>query len=77
MASSGRKLLGAKAERHLAGESDSRTAQSEIAAYAIVVDAKDNSSAEFYEHFGFLELARDPRSLFLPLSKAIKKLGTK
>lgn len=54
-----------------------RTAQSEIAAYAIVVDAKDDNAVRFYEHFGFLKLGRNPRTLFLPLSAAIKKLGKK
>ncbi len=54
-----------------------RTAQSEIAAYAIVVDAKDGNAAKFYEHFGFAKLTRGPRTLFLPISKAIKKLGRK
>ena len=54
-----------------------RTARSEIAAYAIVVDAKDSQATAFYEHFGFVKLARSPRTLFLPLSAAIKKLGNK
>lgn len=54
-----------------------RTAQSEIAAYAIVVDAIDNKAAAFYEYFGFLKLSRSPRTLFLPLSDAVKKLGSK
>ncbi|TWT86719.1 Acetyltransferase (GNAT) family protein [Pseudobythopirellula maris] len=52
-----------------------RVAQSEVAAYAVVVDAKDISATRFYEHFGFLKLGRDPRTLFLPLSTAVKKLG--
>ena len=45
---------------------------------AVVVkfsDAKDNSAVVFYEHFGFLKLARDPLTLFLPLSAAVRKLG--
>ncbi len=54
-----------------------RVAQSEIAAYAIVVDAKDRNAASFYEHFGFLKLSRDPQTLFLPISTAIKSLGKK
>lgn len=54
-----------------------RVAQSEIAAYAIVVDAKDNSAIRFYEHSGFLKLGRYPKTLFLPISGAIKKLGKK
>ena len=54
-----------------------RVAQSEVAAYAVVVDAKDSKAARFYEHFGFLKLGKNPRTLFLPLSTAIKKLGKK
>ena len=52
-----------------------RTAQSEVAAYALVVDAKDKEAIAFYEHFGFLKLARKPLTLLLPLSAAVKKLG--
>jgi GNAT superfamily N-acetyltransferase len=52
-----------------------RVAQAEIAAYAIVVDAIDQKASQFYEHYGFLKLGRTPRTLFLPLSPAIKKLG--
>lgn len=68
----GRKLGGS-----LLADAIYRVAQSEVAAYAIVVDAKDNNAVRFYEHFGFLKLARRPRTLFLPLSSAVKKLGSK
>lgn len=51
-----------------------RSIRSEIAAYAVLVDAKDKNATAFYEHFGFLKLARSPRTLFLPLSKAIKRV---
>lgn len=54
-----------------------RVAQSEVAAYAIVVDAINNTAARFYEHFGFLKLGSNPKTLFLPLSAAVKKLGKK
>ena len=42
-------------------------AASEIAAMAVVVDAKDASAAAFYRYFGFTELQRQPRRLFLPV----------
>ncbi|MBN3786123.1 GNAT family N-acetyltransferase [Burkholderia sp. Ac-20353] len=45
-----------------------RAAKSEIAAVALTVDAKDETAAEFYRHFGFLELGNDPLALFLPLA---------
>jgi ribosomal protein S18 acetylase RimI-like enzyme len=54
-----------------------RTAQSDVAAYALVVDAKDKQAAAFYEHFGFSKLSSNPLTLFLPLSTAVKKLGAK
>ncbi len=45
-----------------------RVIRSEIAAYALVVDAKDNTAADFYRHHGFLETASKPLTLFLPLA---------
>lgn len=47
-----------------------RTVRSDIAAYALVVDAKDAVAANFYRHHGFLELASEPLTLFLPLATA-------
>jgi predicted GNAT family N-acyltransferase len=45
-----------------------RVIRSEIAAYALVVDARDNAAADFYRHHGFLETANQPLTLFLPLA---------
>lgn len=45
-----------------------RAARSEIAAYALMVDAKDEASAGFYRHHGFMVLPDSPRTLFLPLA---------
>jgi ribosomal protein S18 acetylase RimI-like enzyme len=45
-----------------------RVIRSEIAAYALVVDAKDDTAAKFYRHHGFLETASEPLTLFLPLA---------
>ena len=47
-----------------------RTQRSDIAAYAMVVDAKDEAAAQFYEHFGFARLTQAvgfPCMLFLRL----------
>ncbi|MES2041586.1 MAG: GNAT family N-acetyltransferase [Pseudomonadota bacterium] len=44
-----------------------RSATAQIAAYALVVDAKDAAAAGFYQHFGFIALQDTPLSLFLPL----------
>ncbi len=42
----------------------------DIAAYAMVVDAKDATAAAFYQHHGFIAFASQPRTLFLPLATA-------
>jgi GNAT superfamily N-acetyltransferase len=47
-----------------------RAVNSEIAAYAMVVDAKDKKAAEFYQHHGFIPLPNSPLTLFLPLATA-------
>ena len=45
-----------------------RSARSEIAAYALMVDAKDEAAVAFYRWHGFIALPDSPRSLFLPLA---------
>ena len=45
-----------------------RAARSEIAAFALIVDAKDKVAAQFYQHHGFIDLPDTPLSLFLPLA---------
>ena len=61
----------------LLADAIARSIDSEIAAYAVVVDAKDKKATAFYEHFGFLKLAQSSRTLFLPISKALKSLVKK
>ncbi len=45
-----------------------RCVAAEIAAYALLVDAKDTQAAEFYAHHGFIALPQQALSLFLPLA---------
>ncbi|CBL47306.1 GCN5-related N-acetyltransferase [gamma proteobacterium HdN1] len=45
-----------------------RAARSEIAAYALMVDAKDELAVAFYRHHGFISLPDSPLTLFLPLA---------
>ncbi len=45
-----------------------RAARSDIAAFALMVDAKDEAAADFYQHHGFIALPDAPRTLFLPLA---------
>lgn len=45
-----------------------RAARSEIAAFALTVDAKDEAAGAFYRHHGFIALPDSPLTLFLPLA---------
>ena len=45
-----------------------RAAHSEIAAFAMTVDAKDQAALAFYLHHGFISLPDSPMALFLPLA---------
>jgi ribosomal protein S18 acetylase RimI-like enzyme len=47
-----------------------RATRSEIAAYALTVDAKDEVAAAFYRHHGFIALPDSSLTLFLPLATA-------
>ncbi len=58
----GKKLLGCAVDRCL-------QARKEVAAYALIVDAKDNDAKSFYEHFGFVAFADRPLSLYLAFGK--------
>jgi ribosomal protein S18 acetylase RimI-like enzyme len=46
-----------------------RAVRSEIAAFALIVDAKDEAATAFYRHHGFIGLP-DSLSMFLPLATA-------
>lgn len=52
-----------------------RALNSEIAAYALVVDAKDQQAATFYQHHGFIALPNQALTLFLPLATARQIMG--
>jgi ribosomal protein S18 acetylase RimI-like enzyme len=45
-----------------------RSMRSGIAAYALLVDAKDESAAAFYQHHGFVALPNQTLKLFLPFA---------
>jgi GNAT superfamily N-acetyltransferase len=47
----------------------------EAAAFAVLVDAKDEEAVSFYEHHGFQKLVSHPRSMFLALATAEKALA--
>jgi hypothetical protein len=46
-----------------------RAARSEIAAFAMTVDAKDEAALAFYLHHEFIPLLDSPMTLFLPLAQ--------
>src|SRR5574343_334402 len=60
----------------LLAEALDRAARSEIAAYALIVDAKDEAAAAFYLHPGFIALPSSPLTLFLPLATALASRKT-
>ncbi|MDO8693545.1 MAG: GNAT family N-acetyltransferase [Sheuella sp.] len=52
-----------------------RAATAEIAAYALIVDAKDELAAGFYVQHGFIQFLEQPLCLFLPLATVKSLLG--
>jgi ribosomal protein S18 acetylase RimI-like enzyme len=51
-----------------------RALRSEIAVFALVVDAKDDEAAAFYRHHGFSAFASDPLQLIAPIATFRKLL---
>jgi GNAT superfamily N-acetyltransferase len=47
----------------------------EIAAMAVVVDAKNAEAERFYRHFNFLPFQRTPQRLFLPMQQIAQLFG--
>jgi GNAT superfamily N-acetyltransferase len=54
----------------LLADAFTRSVRWEIAAFALIVDAKHQLAARFYLHHGFVALPNNPLSLFLPLATA-------
>ena len=50
-----------------------RSLRSEIAVFALVVDAKDDQAETFYRHHGFVTFGSQLRQLVLPLTNLIVK----
>lgn len=51
----------------------SRAMRSEIAVFALVVDAKNDQAEAFYHHYGFVNFGSLPKQLILPLTNLITK----
>ena len=58
----GRLLIGCAVERCL-------QARKQVAAFALIVDAKNSGAKAFYEHYGFTPCVDAPMTLYLPLGK--------
>ncbi|TWT77300.1 Acetyltransferase (GNAT) family protein [Posidoniimonas polymericola] len=51
-----------------------RAASTDVGVYAVIVDAKDEAAATFYEHHGFTRFESAPRVLFLPVASGLANL---
>jgi len=60
----GKRLGGA-----LLADAADRAARSEVAIFALLVDAKDDAAANFYIHHGFEPFGGKSRQLFVPLER--------
>jgi len=54
--------------RFLLADALYRAARSEIASFAVIVDAKDDTARHFYERESFLALPDQPMKLFRPMA---------
>ena len=58
----GQRLLGLAVDRCI-------SARKYIAAYALLVDAKDEAARDFYQHYGFTSCSQSPMTLYLPFGR--------
>ncbi len=58
--------------RHLLADALYRVARSEIASFAVIVDAKDETARQFDERESFLPFPDHPMKLFLPMADIVK-----
>lgn len=58
--------------RFLLADALYRAVKSEIASFAVIVDAKDDAARSFYERESFLPLPDEPMKLFRPIADLVK-----
>ena len=63
---------GRKLGNALLWDAGMRTLRSEIAAFALVVDARDERAEGFHRHLGFIALSDQPRRVVLPLATFLR-----
>jgi ribosomal protein S18 acetylase RimI-like enzyme len=68
-----RAYRGPKLDAALLWDAAMRALRSEVAVFALVVDAKDDHAEAFYRHHGFSAFGSLPRQLFLPLTNLATK----
>lgn len=64
-----RRHRGRRLGEHMLMDAFARALRSEIATFAILVDAKDESAAAFYRAYDFLPLDNAGRRLFIPMTE--------
>ena len=69
-----RRFSGRRLGSALLADIVTRAARAEPAIYAILVDAKDETAAAFYRHFGFLTFSTRAMGFYLPVATAMKAL---
>ena len=55
----------------LLADAITRASRADIAAYAVLVDPKNDTARHFYLHHGFLDLPPD-RRMFMPIESALR-----
>jgi ribosomal protein S18 acetylase RimI-like enzyme len=68
-----RAFRGRKLGAALLADAAFRAARSEVAVFALVVEAKDDEAVRFYVHHGFVTFGSNPRQLTLPLANVSAK----
>lgn len=58
--------------RFLPSDALHRTVRSEIASFAVIVDAKDEDARRFYERESLLALPDQPMKLFRPITDILR-----
>jgi GNAT superfamily N-acetyltransferase len=61
--------------RFLLADALYRAVKSEIASFAVIVDAKDDTARRFYERESFLPFPDQPRKLFRPMADIRRLFG--
>ena len=66
-----RRFQGQKIGTALIGDAVVRASTSDVAVFAVIVDAKDAISEAFYRHHGFVNYGAEPGMLIAPIKKLL------